>query len=153
MLENFPEVSHYVLNFVEVGGRAAVNTWVVPRYIDIELELCKSLKLLRSHGKTFRVERVPLCYMCDFEEFSSETRRILGQQNYYTYFVAENELEAFGRGASYDVDYTKADVCKYCPMSKICAGVKKTYANLHGLKELYPLFKDPQVLIDKKLED
>lgn len=148
LTKNFPEIGHMVLNFVEIGGRAAENKWVVPKLSDIELQLYKALRHLNEHNVTFRVERVPLCYMCDFEESSSETRRFLGNQQYHTFFVKDRKLKKF----TYE-GYVKSEDCKFCKMNKLCAGVKAEYEKFYGLKELYPLFKSPQRLIDMNIED
>jgi hypothetical protein len=37
--------------------------------------LHRALKLLHQSGRTFRVEKVPLCYMGDFAWASTETRK------------------------------------------------------------------------------
>ncbi len=148
MTTNFPEIDHFVLNFVEIGGRAAENKWVIPKLSDIELQLYRALKHLKENNKTFRVERVPLCYMCDFEEFSSETRRLLGNQQYHTFFVKDKKLQKF----NYE-EYVKAEDCKFCKMNKICAGIKSKYKEFYGSEELYPLFKSPQRLIDMNIKD
>lgn len=147
MLKHFPEIGHYGFNFIEVGGNAAINTWTVPKISKIELQLHKALHNLISHGKSLRVERVPLCYMCNLEEYSSEARRFLGNQKYQTQFT-DGHLQEFSTEG-----YRHAEDCKVCTLKGICPGLKQAYIAVHGLDELYPLFKDPQKLIDMNLSD
>jgi molybdenum cofactor biosynthesis enzyme MoaA len=153
MTDRFPKIRHFVLNFVEIGGRAAENRWVVPKLSDVELKLWEALRLLRERGCQMRVERVPLCYMVDFEVFSSETRRILGNQEYHSYFLSKDKTQITGKDTIYSSDYTKSDDCAQCGLSRICVGVKNSYAKMIGAGELYPLFKRIEPFVDMNLSD
>jgi MoaA/NifB/PqqE/SkfB family radical SAM enzyme len=153
MVKKFPEIGHYVFNFVEIGGRAAENKWVVPKYSDIELELGRTLNFLYLNRKSFRVERVPLCYMGDFQAYSSETRRKLGNQEYVGYFLRHKESQTTNEDTVYNIQYEKSEDCKICFLSTICAGVKSNYIEKYGLEELYPLFKPVKQFIDMNLSD
>lgn len=153
MRSNFPEVHHFVLNFVEIGGRAAENKQIIPKLSDVELELSRALSFLREEGCTMRVERVPLCYMADNEIYSSETRRILGNQEYHSYLISEDYTQVTGKDTIYSIGYIKGEDCGKCWLSGMCVGVKKSYHELFGTDELYPLFKPIRPFIDMNLSD
>ncbi len=141
LVEKFPEIKHYVFNNLDVTGRALENKWTVPKLVDIELGLSKALELLNLHGKTFRVERVPLCYMQGFEEFSTETRKIVKKQQYRCLFLNDSGRELREIKNFY---YSKAECCNFCFLNKICAGLNERYAKIFGLNELFPVFDNPQ---------
>ena len=76
-VKNYSFITHFVWNNLDpLMNRASKNKDTIPRLNDFELELNRSMQYLHRNGKTFRVERVPLCYMADFSEFSTETRKM-----------------------------------------------------------------------------
>jgi MoaA/NifB/PqqE/SkfB family radical SAM enzyme len=150
MTRSFPEVRHYVFNNLDPGkadgrlrSRAGDNQWVVARLVDFEIELKAALDLLAAKGKTFRVERVPLCYMQGYEEFSTETRKIVKGEKYMCMFLE------YGGGKNLRVvapssRRVKSDACKACGLESVCAGLDSGYAKIHGVGEIYPVFYDPE---------
>ena len=67
-LDNHPGIRHFVWNNLDPSmGRAEVNQEAfTPRLSDFEYSLRKAMSLLHSSGRSFRVEKVPLCFMTDF---------------------------------------------------------------------------------------
>lgn len=154
-IKAFPGVRHFVYNNLDPGkadgemnSRVINNQWIVARYTDIELELKKTVELLRTHGKTMRIERVPLCYMQGFEELSSETRKIVKNELYICSFISKKRMDKL-RMVKPTKFRIKADCCVYCLVNRICAGVQKEYINMYGSQELYPIFSEPNVIIKK----
>lgn len=148
LAKNFPFIKHFVFNNLDpFMNRASENPQVIPRLNDFELELHKSLEILEKNNKTFRVERVPLCYLTDYEHCSTETRKIIKNEDRTIYF-----LDKRGKLTQEDWYYKKADCCKVCFLNKICAGL---YAmdKYCDRKELYPVFIKPQEIIDKILKN
>ncbi len=144
LLEHYPFINHFVFNNLDpLMNRAAENPDVIPRLNDFELELHEALSLLQRNGKTFRVESVPLCYLTDFEDASTETRKIVKQENRTTYFL--DQRGEFSQDHWY---YKKGACCSICSLNTICAGL---YAMGQGFeeKELYPVFIDPENIIKK----
>jgi len=153
--KNFPQVRHFVFNGLDPGhsdgilkSRAGENQWIVPKLVDFELELKKMADFLMGIGKTFRIERVPLCYMPEFEEFSTETRKIVKDESYITHFIEK------GRGNETRTTNPKqfrekVECCDICKLNKICAGVQKEYILIHGSRELYPVFDNPENVISR----
>ena len=66
-LARFPFLRHFVWNNLDPSmGRADTNRDTAPRLGDFEVSLTRAMRLLHDAGRTFRVERVPLCYMAEF---------------------------------------------------------------------------------------
>jgi len=146
LVHDYPFIQHFVFNGLDpVMGRVMENPEVIPRLNDFELELHQALVILRDHKKTFRIESVPLCYLTDFEYASTETRKIVKNENRETIF-----LDQRGTFLENDWNYDKHKVCSFCRLNNICAGL---YAGGKGFdtRELYPVFIDPQEIINKIL--
>ncbi|MCZ7678036.1 MAG: hypothetical protein M5U28_04355 [Sandaracinaceae bacterium] len=84
-----PHVKHFVWNNLDPSmGRAEVNQeQFTPRLADFELSLHRALRFLDKSGRTFRVERVPLCYMTEFAWASTETRKIVKGEERVVHFL------------------------------------------------------------------
>ena len=64
IIDNFPFVRHFVFNNMDPGmDRAVEDTSTVPVMSEFEASLAKAMRLITESGRTFRVERVPLCFM------------------------------------------------------------------------------------------
>src|SRR4030042_2205906 len=87
IIENYPFVKHFSCNNLDPPSeRARENTDTIPRFSDLEVELVRMAKALERAQKTFRMERVPLCYMPGFEHVSTETRKIVKSESRPLYF-------------------------------------------------------------------
>lgn len=153
--KKFPNITHFVFNGLDPGhsdgvlrSRAGKNPWIVPRFVDFELSLSRMADFLRAKGKTFRIERVPLCYMRGFEEFSTETRKIVKNEHYITSFIEKTKNNEVRR-VSPTQFRIKAECCKVCRLNGICTGVQKEYILIHGDTELYPVFDNPEGIVGK----
>ncbi|MFA6383331.1 MAG: radical SAM protein [Parcubacteria group bacterium] len=145
LIERYPFISHFVFNNLDpFMNRVSENPEVVPKLADFELELHKTLKMLEQNKKTFRVERVPLCYLPEFEHIATETRKIIKSESRMIFFLdRRGKFEQTGFR-----EYKKFPPCQACSLKKICAGL---YAKggYYSEKELFPVFVDPQNIIDK----
>jgi MoaA/NifB/PqqE/SkfB family radical SAM enzyme len=158
-IKRFPEIKHFVFNALDPGkadgnmkSRAGDNPWVVAKLTDMELELQKMVTILKKNNKTFRIERVPLCYMAGFEEFSTETRKIIKDEEYICSFIEENSKNQIRKVLPKQLR-TKVECCKICFFNEICAGIQQEYLDIYGDKELYPIFQNPQIIKRRVLED
>ena len=150
MVENYPFVKHYTLNFVDPVGRSEGRKEIVPKYSELEPFLLSTLLLLENAGKSFRVERVPLCYMTEFAEYSTELRRIVTEE--------PNVVKRRGEGIIhvknyFEREYVYGEACSQCWLKAVCPGVKDGYAELYGTDELYPVFIRPEAIISRAGED
>jgi pyruvate-formate lyase-activating enzyme len=141
LVRNFPNVRHVVLNGLDPHtNRVAANPWIVPKLSDIELPLARTLDALHRAGRTFRVERVPLCYMGEWPHVSTETRKIVKGESRVIHFLDEK-----GRYATNTFQHEKAPCCRVCPADAICAGLY-SMDRYYSSAELYPLFVDPEAI-------
>ncbi|MFI5360690.1 MAG: radical SAM protein [Elusimicrobiota bacterium] len=133
----FPFLRHYVWNNLDpMLNRASLNPALVPKLRAFEVELHKAMSWLDAAGITFRVERVPLCYMADFPHRSTETRKIVKGENREIYFLDEKGLRRQGRSAW---TYAKPPRCRECSLEPICAGLYQMNV-YYSPDELCPVF-------------
>jgi MoaA/NifB/PqqE/SkfB family radical SAM enzyme len=144
LLERFPFIHHFVFNNLDpFMNRVAQNPDTIPRLWEFELSLKRALERLEEAGKTFRVERVPLCYMVDFAHVSTETRKIVKGEDRVTHFLDD-------KGTVHQTSFLhdKAECCGVCTLGGICAGLDGV-GHGYSLDELYPLFIDPVPIVRK----
>jgi MoaA/NifB/PqqE/SkfB family radical SAM enzyme len=144
-----PYISHFVWNNLDPSmGRAEVNqAQYTPRLADFELSLHRALRLLQQSGRTFRVEKVPLCYMADFAWASTETRKIVKGEERIVHF-----LDAKQTVRQTDWEHIYADGCAVCTLRPICGGLFDR-GNAYDPGELYPVFIDRDAVVEKILRD
>ena len=146
LLARFPFIDHFVWNNLDPKmNRASENPDVIPKLWEFEVSLYRAMSFLHSRGKTFRAERIPLCYMAEFAWASTETRKIIKGEERIVRFLDE---KGFVRETLFE--HGKADVCRYCRFDPICAGLYEmdTY---YSSEELYPVFLDPEEVRRKVL--
>lgn len=142
MIERMPGVRHLVINNLDPSmGRADTNREMLHQLADMEVSLHRALSLLQSEGRTFRVERVPLCYMADFAYASTETRKIVKGEERIIHFLDDK-----GTVHQKSFRHHKASVCAVCSLDPICAGL---FEMGHGYdeRELSPLFVDREAIV------
>jgi len=144
----YPFINHFVFNNLDpFMNRASENSFIVPRLVDFKKSLNNALKILKLNKKTFRVERVPLCYMLDHAQYSTETRKIVKKENRIISFLDDREI----LNQSHDqFKWAELKECQSCSLNKICAGL---YAadKYYDPGELKPQTVDPQLIINKIL--
>jgi len=146
LTKKFPFIRHFIFNNIDpTMNRVSENPDTVARLVDFELSLHNALGYLYGAGYSFRVERVPLCYMAEFAEYSTETRKIIKGEDRIVNFLDDK-----GKIVQESFYHGKTDICKVCTYNSICAGLYEmdTY---YSSKELYPLFLDPKPVIRRVL--
>lgn len=137
IIKRFPFVKHFVFNNMDPGmDRAVEDTSTVPVLTEFEASLTLAMRLLHKTGRTFRVERVPLCFMSEFPEYSTETRKIIKREDRQTYFLDEKNLI---RQTEWTHGY--GEKCGKCGARPICAGLFKADI-YYKTDELCPIFYD-----------
>ncbi|MDQ3032341.1 MAG: radical SAM protein [Myxococcota bacterium] len=140
----FPFLRHFVWNNLDPSmGRAETNRDTAHRLADFELSLARALRFLHAGGRTFRVERVPLCYMTEFAECSTETRKIVKGEERIVHFLDEK-----GTVRQTDFRHEKSEACRSCSLDPICGGLFEL-GDHYDLAELYPVFVDKDAIIAK----
>lgn len=144
----FPFIRHFVWNNLDPSmGRAETNRDTAHRLADFELSLTRALRFLHASGRTFRVERVPLCYMTEFAHCSTETRKIVKSEERIVHFLDEK-----GTVRQTDFRHEKSEACKRCSLDSICGGLFEL-GDHYDLAELYPVFVDKDAIIAKVRAD
>ncbi len=122
LVKQFPKLQHFVWNNLDPLMMRKTDTALstIPDFAAFELPLRRAMQYLESTNRTFRVERVPLCYMRWFEHFSTETRKIVKDEERIVHFLDEREIvEQTSEWFVHD----KWEACKTCDLNSICAGI------------------------------
>jgi MoaA/NifB/PqqE/SkfB family radical SAM enzyme len=148
-LAHHAHIRHFVWNNLDPSmGRAEVNqAQYTPRLADFELSLHRALRLLHQSGRTFRVEKVPLCYMAEFAWASTETRKIVKGEERLVHF-----LDAKQTVRQTDWEHIYAPTCTSCSLRTICGGLFDR-GNAYDPAELYPLFVARDAIVEKIIQD
>jgi MoaA/NifB/PqqE/SkfB family radical SAM enzyme len=142
--ERFPFLRHFVWNNLDPSmGRAETNRDTAHRLADFELSLARAMRYLHRTGRTFRVERVPLCFMTEFADCSTETRKIVKGEERIVHFLDEK-----GTVRQTDFRHPKAEVCQRCSLDEICGGLFEL-GDHYDLGELHPVFVDKDDIVRK----
>jgi len=142
VLDHHPHIHHFVWNNLDPDtDRCRQNPKVIPRLADFEVSLHRAMVLVVRSGRTFRVERVPLCYMAEFAHCSTETRKIIKGEERVVYFLDEHK----GTVLQTEWIHHKVPICRACRLDPICAGLYGA-PEFFDPKELYPVFINPEVV-------
>ncbi len=148
-IAHHPQVRHFVWNNLDPSmGRAEVNQQrFTPRLADFELSLHRALRLLHKTGRTFRVEKVPLCYMADFAWASTETRKIVKGEERIVFFLDDKQAVR-----QTDWEHVYGEACRVCTLREICGGLFDRGSG-YDPAELYPVFLDRDTVVRRIIED
>jgi hypothetical protein len=148
-LKHHPHIRHFVWNNLDPSmGRAEVNqAQFTPHLYDFEVSLHKALRLLHASGRTFRVEKVPLCYMTEFAWASTETRKIVKGEERVVHFLDNKQTV---RQTSWEHIY--AEACGACSLRTICGGLFDR-GNAYDPAELSPVFVSRDAVVEAILND
>jgi len=149
LLREHAAARHFVWNNLDPSmGRAEVNQAAfVPRLADFELSLHRAMRLLDRAGRSFRVEKVPLCYMTDYAWASTETRKIVKMEERVVHFLDEKQTV---RQTAWEHVY--APGCAACSLRPICGGLFDRGA-AYDPGELSPVFVPMEAVVAKILSD
>ncbi len=140
----FPFLRHFVWNNLDPSmGRAETNRDTAHRLADFELSLARAMRFLHASGRSFRVERVPLCYMTEFAHCSTETRKIVKGEERIVHFLDDK-----GTVRQTDFRHPKSEVCRHCSLDEICGGLFELGEH-YDLGELHPVFVSKDEIVRK----
>lgn len=147
LCERFPFIRHVVWNNMDTEmNRVQFNRDTIPRLADFELSLYRAMKYLDDSGRTFRVERVPLCAMVEYAHCSTETRKIVKEEERIVHF-----LDFKGSVRQTGWRHNKGAVCKVCRYDSICGGCYSLGRD-YPEEDLHPIFLDPAEVRRRVLE-
>jgi MoaA/NifB/PqqE/SkfB family radical SAM enzyme len=138
LCERFPFLRHFVWNNMDPdGNRAEKNPDCIPRHYEFQVSLNLAMAYLHRTGRTFRAERVPLCFMPEYAHCSTETRKIVKEEERCIRF-----LDGKGYVRQLEFLHGKGSACDVCRWDPICAGMF-SMARTFDERELSPIFEDP----------
>lgn len=136
LVKYFPQVPHFVWNNLDplMMRKTSVAESTLPDFDSFKPSLRKAMDILYTSGKTFRVERVPLCYMRPYEFFSTETRKIVKDEERIVHFLDERST-VVQKWIWFEHD--KLEGCKDCSLNPICAWIYE-YEKFFPNVKVYP---------------
>lgn len=147
-VKNYPFIRHFVWNNLDPSmGRAETNRDTAPRLRDFEVALNRAMRVVSDSGRTFRVWRVPLCFMAEFAHCSTETRKIVKTEERIVHFLDDK-----GTVRTTAFEHIKIDVCKQCSLDEICGGLFEL-GDWYDPSELAPVFVPKEPIIRKILAE
>lgn len=134
--DRFPWVRHFVWNNMDPdGNRAEENPDCIPTVREFVVSLELAMEYLHRTGRTFRAERVPLCAMRRFPWASTETRKIVKEEE-----RCINFLDSKGFVHQVEFLHGKGSACDACSWDPVCAG-SFSLARSFDERELSPVFE------------
>lgn len=142
LCDRFPFIRHFVWNNMDPdGNRAEQNPDCIPKHYEFQVSLELAMEYLHRTGRTFRAERVPLCYMRRFAWASTESRKIIKEEERCIRF-----LDQKGFVHQREFLHGKGKACDACRFDAICAGMF-SMAKTFDEREQSPIFDDPVPVI------
>lgn len=131
LTKTFPQIQHFVWNNLDPEMMRKTDTaWsTLPNFDSFQPSLKKAMDYLTQTGRTFRAEKMPLCYIPGYEHVSTETRKIVKEEERIIHFLDFRE-----EVRETDFYHEKDEKCKNCDLNTICAGIyerKKYYDFVH----------------------
>lgn len=115
----FPYLRHFSWTYLDpLVERVASDRGTIPALRSTKRSLLLAMRYLERTGRTFRLEKVPLCYMGEFGHCSTETRAIVKKEQRAVDFLDSRahyreRVWRYGKGAA----------CGKCSLTAICAGL------------------------------
>lgn len=145
-VERFPFIQHFVWNNLDPSmGRAETNRDTAHRLRDFEVSLQRAMRFLTQAGRSFRAERVPLCFMTEFAHASTETRKIIKGEERIVHFLDDK-----GTVRQTDFRHAKAEACRHCSLDEICGGLFEL-GDWYDTEELAPVFVPKEAIVERVL--
>ncbi|HLD87023.1 MAG TPA: radical SAM protein, partial [Candidatus Nanoarchaeia archaeon] len=156
--ENYPFITHFSFNFIDPIFNAWKNKWTIPTLTESENGINECFQYITDNDCTFRIEKMPLCYLDGFEHCQSNLRRHLFDEKRVCSFMRIDEdekAEKFFQKPLWKTEEGKSEFfypsqCKECSLLDICPGMNSNYVLVHGDKEARPVRdKDPGMILER----
>lgn len=137
----FPNIQHFVWNNLDplMMRQTQVALSTLPDFKIAWASVLKAFSFLEKYWKTFRVERLPLCFMRNYEYTSTETRKIVKDEERLVYFL-DSRKKVNPKWIQFMHD--KFEECNQCDLNSICAWVYEKDKYYHYVKV------QPQILTE-----
>ncbi|MBI5240705.1 MAG: radical SAM protein [Elusimicrobia bacterium] len=121
LCQRFPYIHHFSWTCLDtLTGRVAGHPETVPALRGLKDSLLAAMRWLERTDRTFRVEKVPLCYMGEFAHCSTETRALVRREERSIDFL---DARRHYRERQWSFGYGKPAACRLCSLTRICAGL------------------------------
>ncbi|HAZ06993.1 MAG TPA: hypothetical protein DCZ01_00400 [Elusimicrobia bacterium] len=140
--KRFPYIRHFSWTYLDtLVERVDEDRSTIPTLKSTKRSLLLAMRDLARGGRTFRLEKVPLCHMGEFGHCATETRAIVKGDRRAIDFLDERRSyrESLWR-------YGKAKTCRKCSLTAICAGLWDM-GRSYDPAELVAQKKDPRPII------
>ena len=148
-------ITHFSFNFIDPIYNAKDNPWTVPTFTEAALYIREAFEYILKNNCTFRIEKIPLCFLKGFEHYQSNLRRNLFNETRSCSFLKlktdySSKME-FHKESGKD-SYFYAPQCKQCKLNAICPGINNNYVHIHGYDEVKPVHdRNPEEILSKAL--
>ncbi len=144
----FPGIRHFIWNNLdpEMMRSTKIARSTLPDYDWFKDSLNRAMQYLDSTWRTFRAEKMPLCYIRWFEWSSTETRKIVKDEERIVHFLDFRE-----KIHETDFEHEKLPECSKCDLNSICSWIYE-HTEFYSYVKAYPqkLSKEEkQKIIDK----
>jgi len=147
IVKNFPDIRHFVWNNLDpqMMRQTEIALSTLPDFDIAWKTLIEAMKFLESTNRTFRVERLPLCFMRWFEYASTETRKIVKEEERIVHFL--DFRESF---RELEWEHERAPECMECDLKSICAWIyeREAYYNYVKVSSQKLTIEEKQKIID-----
>jgi MoaA/NifB/PqqE/SkfB family radical SAM enzyme len=142
----FPSLKHFSWTYLDpLVERVASDRGTIPTLRSTKRSLVLAMRFLERTGRTFRLEKVPLCYMGEFGHYSTETRAIIRKEQ-----RAVDFLDSRVHYREHVWRYGKGAACGRCSLTSICAGLWDM-GGAYDPAELVAQTSDPRKIIRRVL--
>ncbi len=146
----FPPIQHFVWNNLDPEMMRKTDTArsTLPNFDRFKPSLNKAFEHLESTWRTFRVEKMPLCYIRWFEWASTETRKLVKDEERIVHFLDFREMIHETQW-----EHEKLEKCKKCDLNNICSGIYE-HDKYYDFVDVYPqkLTKEEKINIIQKIK-
>ena len=120
IVKHFPQIKHFVWNNLdpEMMRKTDIALTTLPDFDNFKSSLNKAITFLEATNRSFRVEKMPLCYIRWYEWASTETRKIIKNEERIIYFLDFRE-----QIRETDFYHEKLSECEKCDLNTICSWI------------------------------
>lgn len=150
--KTFPPITHFVWNNLdpEMMRKTDIALTTLPNFDNFKLSLNNAMNYLDSIWSSYRAEKLPLCYIRWHEWSSTETRKIVKQEERIIHFLDfRDEIRET------DFEHEKLPECKKCDLNSICSGIyehKKFYSYVNVYPQKLSIEEKQQIITKIKSE-
>lgn len=148
LVKHFPQIRHFVWNNLDPEMMRKTDTArsTLPNFDTFAPSLNSAMEYLESVGRTFRAEKIPLCYIRGYEWSSTETRKIVKDEERIVHFLDERETIH-----ETEWDHGKHPDCKECDLNNICGWVyeREKYYNFVNVYPQKLTLSEKQAILKK----